>query len=318
MATPKILFTNNSFHFLAGSEMFVYSLAKVYRERGWEVAGYSTSLGPMAARMKNIGCLITNNLDDLPWTPTVIHAHHNGPALAARKKFPDVPMVYVCHGVIKEVSGPETPNIEKLGAQRYGAVSEEVREHLTDLGVPETQQFIIRQPILLDKFQETAPLSHGSPRRALYLSHYPGFHKYKSPAVIEHACDKLRMSVKRVGFPTAIWEVEKEINNVDVVITLGRGALEATACGRVVVVYDRNFGDGLLTPQSYYEFRRCNLSGRAMKIDFNHEQLAEVIKNGFHPRLPETNRREFMGEHDANLIAGQAIQQYRLAGAGIG
>ena len=39
-----------------------------------------------------------------------------------------------------------------------------------------------------------------------------------------------------------------EINEVDIVFSLGRGVIEAMLCGRIPIVFDHLGGDGMVTP----------------------------------------------------------------------
>jgi len=72
-------------------------------------------------------------------------------------------------------------------------------------------------------------------------------------------------------FKNPVWDIEREIRQNELIISLGRGACEALSCGRPVLVLDSRpyqplMADGLITPGNINEFSTCNFSGRYNKL----------------------------------------------------
>ena len=92
------------------------------------------------------------------------------------------------------------------------------------------------------------------------------------------------------------------MNSVDLVISLGRGAYEAMACGRPVVVADVRGGDGYLHPDFVWEWRKNNLSGRYNKHTVDADWLAgEILK--YEPHHGEMLRSYIEAEHSELSVA---------------
>jgi hypothetical protein len=73
-------------------------------------------------------------------------------------------------------------------------------------------------------------------------------------------------------FTNPVWNIEKEIWQNQIVISLGRGACEAISCGRPVLVLDSRhyqplMADGMVTPGNINKLAKCNFSGRFKKIN---------------------------------------------------
>ena len=85
-------------------------------------------------------------------------------------------------------------------------------------------------------------------------------------------------------FENQVWEIEKAINDADLVIGLGRSAYEAMACGRPVVIYDHRpyskcYADGYLKKECIEESLKMNCSGRRFKYELSSEELELEIFN---------------------------------------
>jgi hypothetical protein len=72
------------------------------------------------------------------------------------------------------------------------------------------------------------------------------------------------------------------MRKADVVIGLGRSAMEGMASGRVVLVLDaRSYTpfamDGLVTPENVWPALECNLSGRRFQLPATEESVADAL-----------------------------------------
>jgi CheY-like chemotaxis protein len=302
----KILVTNYDLNHYAGTETFIYALSVELRRIGHEVICFSPRLGAVAQRLAAAGIAVTGDLSAAPDDVDVIHAHHRYESLLARARYPHCPMLFACHGVLP---WQEQPLSTALGITRYVAVSEETRDHLVRRhAVAEREVAIVRNGIDLDRFQARAPVAaHAS--RALILSNYmPG----EQRAQIRRVCRGLGITVREVGARDALWAVEDELNWADLVFGLGRSALEAMACRRLVVVYDYNGGDGLVTPERFELLRRRNFSGRTHARHFTEAELTAEIA-AYDPAIAEGVYAFITRDHDVRVMASQLVGLYEEA-----
>lgn len=302
----KILVTNYDLNYYAGTETFIYALAVELRRIGHEVICFSPRLGGVAQRLASAGIAVTGDLSAAPDDIDVIHAHHRYESLLARARYPDRPMIFVCHGVLP---WQEQPVPTALDVTRYVAVSEETRDHLIRRhGVAERDVVIVRNGIDLDRFQSRTPVG-ARPRRALVLSNYM---PAEQRAKIRRVCRGLGITLREAGARDALWAVEDEINDADLVFGLGRSALEAMACRRLVVVYDYNGGDGLVTPERFELLRRRNFSGRTHARHFTETELAAEIA-AYDPAIADGVHAFVERDHDIRGMAQQLVGLYEEA-----
>ena len=302
----KILLTNHDLSLYAGTETFVYTLAIELQREGHEVVCFSPRLGAVAQRLVSAGVTVTADLAAAPDDVDVIHAHHRYESLLARTRYPDRPMIFTGHGVLP---WQEQPAVDALDASRYVAVSEEVRDHLVARHrVPADQVVIVRNGIDLERFRARTPVSP-EPRHALILSNYM---PARQRAQVRRVCRAMGITVREAGAGNALWAVEDEIARADLVFGLGRSALEAMASRRVVLVYDYNGGDGLVTPERFERLRRRNFSGRTHGRRFTDAELTAEIQ-AYSPAVAEDVYAFIERDHDVRRMARQLIALYEEA-----
>lgn len=285
MKSLRILLTTIHLADLAGSETYTYTIVKGLQGLGHRLSVYSPVLGLMAQRIRELGVPVYDDLEQVRQEPfDVIHAQHNVTALQARAFFPNVPMVFHCHGVLPL---PEQPPSLEVNAQRFIAVSEEVQSHLERVGVPRQRIEILRNPIDVRRFRPFEPI-RPKPSRALVISNKIDDHTL---ATIVAACRQLDITVEVIGLKSnPVWDVETYINRADIVFTLGRGALEAMSCARAVFVYDYQGADGWITPETIVEIQKSNFSGRRYQRRLSATELAREL-SGYHPEMGPSNRK---------------------------
>ena len=81
-----------------GTEMITIEVAHELQRRGHEVAVFSPRLGIPASLMQSNGVWVKSRLNEIPWTPDVIHGHHHLQAMAALSYFGDTPAIFCSHG----------------------------------------------------------------------------------------------------------------------------------------------------------------------------------------------------------------------------
>lgn len=192
--------------------------------------------------------------------------------------------VQTCHGVYPL---PERP---AQGMDRYVAISEEVRDHLQT--VEWVKSTVIHNGVNCDRYKPISPINREL-KTVLSLAQ-------TGPAVklVKRVCEKLGLKYlycQKLSIP--VWDLERLMNEADLVVSLGRGAYEAMACGRAVVVLDsrdytglRCMADGIVTEDNWRGFLKYNFSGRLNRIVYDDEELIEEFTK-YTPEMGVANRQ---------------------------
>jgi hypothetical protein len=225
--------------------------------------------------------------------------------MVARGLLPGTPMVYVSHGPLAELEQP--PSID-TGIGVYIAVSEEVRERLVAV-TGATDVPVVRNGVDVERFSPRSPIGE-IPRHVLVISnHFPETHWQ----LLSGVCAGRGIDLQRIGLQSRFeWHTEEVINSADIVVSLGRGALEAMACGRAVLVWDHFGSDGWLTRESYPRIRACNFSGRSERRTYDAESLRAELE-AYTRDMGAINRSLAQEHHDIRDRAGELEEIYRGA-----
>lgn len=197
--------------------------------------------------------------------------------------------IHTSHGIIPQLELPQK------GADYYVGVSDEVKHRNETLGFKTS---VIFNPINMDRFTATKPVND-SLKNILVISNNP-------PTVMKtilEAAGSAEVRTRGRGTPSAT--IEEDINWADMVLSLGRGALEAMSCERNVVSLDYRGGDGFVTPDSVFESRKNNFSGRRYKRAFDVDELKEEFAK-YDPSLGP-KFREYIAEHHS---VDKIVKQY--------
>jgi O-antigen biosynthesis protein len=304
----KVLLGTNHYFGYTGSETFAQTVALGLRALGHEVHLYAPYAGgSMVDRTQAGGVPVFSDLGLLGTQAyDLIHVSHNTIAFETRLAFPDIPMVFQSHGVLPFL---EQPPPEDLGIARFLAVSEEVRDHLHQQGVPLDRIEIFRNCVDARRFRPETSL-RPKPQRLLVISERMDS---GTRAIVAQAAQRLQMQMRSIGEPGKVCEYpEQEINQADIVLSLGRGIIEAMACGRAALVYDYLGGDGMVTPENIDEIQKCNFSGRRFARRYTVEDLVRELEI-YSPEMGRTNRRlveeRFSVEHNLDFL----LQVYQRA-----
>jgi glycosyltransferase involved in cell wall biosynthesis len=262
----KILITNHWLKKLGGSETFTYTLAGALVKAGHKVELFTNVHGLVSNR-------IANDFN-IPWVPDpqtrhydLILANHNTCVKQVARN--EAKIIQTCHGTTPKLEQPSTL------ANEHVSISTEVAEHLTKLGF---HSHVIRNGIDCDRFKPTSAINTRL-KTVLSLSHSEELNNILKPMFEKHGIKFESLN----KFKNPVWNVENYINSADLVITLGRGAYEAMACGRPVLVLDKRsryqslLGDGLLTPDTIDRSSFNNCSGRAFRRKDVHTMIDEVF-----------------------------------------
>ena len=238
----KILLMNYILGGQTGSETWTATMAEELENKGHEV-----TLKTDASRLEDIYDLAIIN--------------HN--TCLATTKHLSCKKIFTSHGVIPDLEQP----VE--GADVYVAESEEVQDSLKEKGF---DSVVIRNGIDTEHYAPTRPVNRKL-KNILFSSNYQS----GAEKIIKEACDKSSLNFNRIGGQNKTTQVLYELNKADLVIGLGRTAYEAMSCGRNVIIYDYNGGDGFAHPHLLPDFRYNNCSGRYNKHQYTADDLVELF-----------------------------------------
>ncbi len=264
-----------------GVPTYTLTLYNQLEKRGHSVTVYCPTDGKLSPLMNTI-----SNLDFAGW-PDVILAQHNTLAREMREKWPDIPMIFISHGILPDLEQPPTD----IKIDKYIAVSEEVMLNLMSYGIDAK---IVRNFVDTDRFYCKEPV-RDKPERLLFISN---FKRWKTYETIQKSCKIMDIGFRHLGFTShPKYEVEDYINQSDIVVSLGRGIIEAMACGRPVIVFDRRRGDGYINEGTYRRSRMNNLSGRAYSLECKSKIIMGEIRK-YNPDDGVTNRNIVLRYHN--------------------
>ena len=266
----RILLSNIRMENFSGTETFTYTLAKELEGRGYKVDVFTFYPGKASENLFEINP--ANQKDRLRMDYDYIFINHNK-CLEHLKTVRGV-RVLTCHGIFPEVEQPVD------GADHYVSISKEVNDHLKELGYESTTLY---NGIDCDRFSPTSTINK---KLKNVVSICKGV---KANEILQEACDRIGVGFKAIRSVKnnkiiEVKEVEDYINEADLVVSLGRGAYEAMACGRAVMVFDKRgymdkmIGDGIVTKDNIKEIIKNNFSGRRYEIEFDVNGLVDELK----------------------------------------
>ncbi len=269
----KVLFTNNTLRWRAGSELYTLDLARRLLARGHRPIAFSTSLGPVAEELRRATIPVVDDLAKLSEPPDIIHAQHHFEAMIALLHFPGVPALFVCHGWLP---WEETPLLFPR-IVRYVAVDGPTLDRLElEAGIPAGRIERFLSFVDLDRFRPRPPLPE-RPARALVFSNQAREESFL-PAVRE-ACSRRGIALDVAGLAAGrvIDRPEEVLPAYDLVFAKARCALEALAVGNAVVLCDHTGSGPLVASSELDRLRPLNFGIRTLREPLSPEALGREI-----------------------------------------
>lgn len=286
----NILITNNHLSNFAGSEMWTYTMAKEYERQGHNVDVYTPEPGAIS------DLLNYKPIDLLQEKYDLILVNHNTclDLISDIKGF----KIFTSHGIY--------PQLEAVadGADAYVGISQEIIDHNAKY---DWHLSLIPNPVDCERFYNNKKINKKL-KRVLSLCKTD-----EANEIIKEACDKLGIEAITCR---GRFDIENAINDVDLVITLGRGAYEAMACGRPVIVFDwrhyigKALGDGYVNKLNQNKFLLNNFSGRYSNKEIGVEELVAELKK--YDVKHSAQRRSYAKKtFDAEKISKQYLSLWR-------
>lgn len=256
----KILVATNHLDMYAGSETWTYTMVNELRRLGHDVDIYTRQIGKIAEKIPGVysGDIVKEREYDL------ILINHN----TCLKDLENVKgyKIFTSHGVYPLLEQPAK------GADAYVSVTPEVQRHMESQGFKST---VIYNGVDINRFK---PVKSPNDVIKNVLCMCKG---EVAAALVNQVCIKKNWEFKWIK---GWFNTEEAINDSDIVFTLGRGAIEAMACGREVFILDSRaymkqgiVGDGLFRTNHAPEIMEYNYSGRAAKRRFDIDTIIEEL-----------------------------------------
>ena len=247
----KILIATNHLDAVGGSETFTHTLVKAAKEYGCEVDLMTAKHGMVSLKIQDdfgVHLRQSNSYD-------LVLANHN--TMVDKCSMMGLgPIIQTCHGIFPKLEQPS------VHAHAYVAISEEVLAHIQNVALQVIPSVMIRNMIDTDRFNITNPVSDQC--RSIYSLSQSEELNLQIQDILTRMRIKFEYNNK---FRYCVWHTETLINNADMVISLGRGAMEAMSCGRQVVVadhrpYQDQISDGVINHTNVEQLATYNFSGR--------------------------------------------------------
>jgi len=261
----KILLGQNHLHTIGGSETFIYSMAKQMTQMGHQVDIVTMQPGFVSELInREFGCNINIFRDSYD----VAFLNHTTIVNGIKSMFPGGKIIQTCHGIYPALEQP-------VGGVRHVAISLEVSNHLKSKGY---ESVIIHNGVDCEVFSPHEPTSPVV-KRIFSLSQSDVFNQ-----TLQTICKKKNLVFScNNKFTSPRIDIHNAIRDSDLVFSLGRGAYEAMACARPVIVADQRqyqpgMMDGIITSENISLYLENNCSGRKMQREVTEESLISEIE----------------------------------------
>lgn len=264
----KILVGQNHLDTLGGSETYTYALVEELHNRGHQV-------GVMCARNRKgmVSDLIERNLGI---KTNVISREYDACLLSHNSMVSQLFSLDVKPGKVYQICHGTTPSLEQpteLAGVEFISISEEVQNHLLKKNL---QSELIVNGVNLERFKPTK--INKELKNILSLSQSDRLNQF-----LQKVCDKYGYNFKHHNkFRNPVFNIEDEIADADLVVSLGRGAYESMACGKNVLIadwrpYQTAMMDGMLTGDNAARFLCNNCSGRTERRGIDEKSIVEEL-----------------------------------------
>ncbi|MEA2784018.1 MAG: hypothetical protein QOF71_122 [Candidatus Eremiobacteraeota bacterium] len=255
----------------SGTEIVTRDVALGLLRRGHRPIVYAQQTGPLAGELRAASIPVVDRIASIAERPDIIHAHHNAPLAAAVARFPDVPVIFVCHDFTAWHDAP--PHFPSV--LRYVAVDETVADRLRiESGIAPDRVAIHRNAVDLDRFRVPDRRLPDAPRRALaFVKHTAHLEALRT------ACAARGLALDEAGtvIGNRLDKPEDVLPKYDIVFTSALSALEAMASGCAVIVCDARGLAGMVTLESYARWRPLNFGLRSLTRRITADALAAEI-----------------------------------------
>ena len=250
-----------------GSEVTVATLARLLHVAGHQVLVYAPLWSSASFTAELLGDIpaVSKLTDVEAFAPDAVYSQHHPVVTGIRAALPGTPIAHAVLGVLPHL---EQPPRRKLGIGMFLAISEEVSAALQGASIGPQRVRLFRN--LVDDETFNAVPADRSLSRVVCFSYKLGAEDMASLAAETERRGLALVApqpVRAGSIPHS--RVPSIVEQGEVVVASGRGAIEAMLCGRVPLILADCGDDGLVTPDNFDALMRVNFSGRGrgQKLD---------------------------------------------------
>ncbi len=266
----RILITNFVLDSGTGSELYVFDLATKLLAVGRLPIVYSPRLGALARKMQLRGITVTDELDRIGDRPDVIHGHHTLESLAMAVRFPEVPMVFVCHD--SSAWHDTAPTLASI--RKYVGVDQACYDRLVfQDGIPPSSVKIISNGVDFDRFPARPSLAVIPRSLVLFGNEFRPEHV----ELVRKSLPALRVESIGVLTEQPLTEPGAKLLDFDIVLARGRCAREAIATGAATVVAGATGMGEMVTSGNIAYYEANNFGRRLLQRSFTSENILHAV-----------------------------------------
>lgn len=273
----KILLSNNHFSEVGGSEIWVYNMALNLNKLGHKVDLFIDQDFHKPSNIFLLEGKFKSKINVFTIVPPVdqydlIISNHVSTINKLVSIYSPEIMIQTCHGIIPSLEQPHP------ALKNFVSVSKEVRQHLRNKGF---NSIVIENSIDCELFRNNSSINE---KLCSVLSLVQDS---RAVNMIQQVCNSLNIQFKqRSKCHNYTLNIQDEINEADLVVSVGRGVLESLACGRNVISLDARsyytsvpMGYGLLDSEEHIKYALSdNFTGRNGGKTFTTEELINEFK----------------------------------------
>ncbi len=297
----KIVMTNHGLVQRGGSESYLETVSTELRRLGHEVVFFSPNVGRFGERLREAGFEVVDDPGDLPLDADVVHGQHADAVAWLRTRLPRTPLVFATHSWFVNTLEDPTPELGAAAIVAFNRLTyDRMSAHVASQGARLVR---MTQPVALS-FADPARVPIGVvPRLAVAVSRQ----MRGLPARLEAACADLGVEFDWVGGEgRSSDDARREMYAADIVIGMGRSALEGMAAGRAVLVADESVVAGWVDEQSYPALDDDGFTGWGTPRSLD---VAELLAS-YRQDLGPTARRLMARHHGAQQHAVGLVELY--------
>ena len=294
----KVLIANNELPPYGGLGTWTQTMADQFERLGWQVDIWTVSNSEFSRRLGRQTCE-----DELhtrgSWYYDLALAQHSNVCKWLADHSIAKHLCLTLHGKDYAYDAPCD------NADSCVTISGELAEYHTGFGL----FHIVNPPVDVERYKPRRPISDELQTVGLFTNYG------RAEPLVREACNIYGCDFRLIGGHNETWDTVNAINACDLIVSVGRGAIEAMACGRALVIYDDRgyypaYSDGYFLPEIGPEVSTFNYTGRCFKTQINATELSEMFKH-YIAHDGQSNREYCMMNHG---VIGIVDQYLELAG----
>ena len=282
-----------------GAQSYALTLGEHIARLGHHVTLYARELGHVAQQAEEAGLAVAGGPSALPErADAVVSGVSQALAVELAGRFPAATRIWATHG-----EGVQLP------PHAAGVVAATIalndRTAALSRAVPGAGEVVrLRQPVDLTRFSPRGEPAR-VPQRVLLFGNY-GVHPGERGTALREAWAAAELEWHTAGWPDLELDPVRAIGEADIVVGIGRCALEAMACARPVYVHDHAGSDGWLTPGNYAAVEAGGFAVSAARLPPDRARLRADLE-AYDPALGRAGQDLARVHHDARHHAAAVL-----------